>query len=185
VKGFITTAALLIGLVVPVVGFTQDKPGAIVGQEVEAIITVRAINHETRMVTIETPDGRRTTLEVPEEAHNLYQVNVGSRFKVRYREAVAIGVSTSGEAPSAEVEETAERAERGANPGGVITRTVRVSGRVERIDHQSRMVAIRGPQGKVREFTVSDEVQRLDQVEVGDLVQIVYAEALALEMIPQ
>jgi hypothetical protein len=42
-----------------------------------------------------------------------------------------------------------------------------------------------GPQGKLRQFTVSDEVQRLDQVDVGDLVQIVYAEALSLEeMIP-
>jgi hypothetical protein len=32
---------------------------------------------------------------------------------------------------------------------------------------------------------VSDEVQRLDQFDVGDLVQIVCAEALALEMIPE
>jgi len=32
---------------------------------------------------------------------------------------------------------------------------------------------------------VSDEVQQLDQIDVGDLVQIVYAEALALEMIPE
>jgi hypothetical protein len=185
VKGFITTAALLIGLVVPAVGFTQDKPGAIVGQEVEAIITVRAINHETRMVTIENPFGRRNTIQVPEEAHNLYQVKVGSRFKVRYREAVAVAVTPSEEAPSAQVEQTAERAPLGANPAGVITQTIRITGRVESIDQQSRKIAIRGPQGKLREFAVSEEVERLDQVEAGDLVQVIYAEALALEMIPQ
>jgi hypothetical protein len=184
-KTLMASAILLAGLAISANGMAQNKPGAAIGQEVEAVVTVRAINHETRMVTIQTADGREATLQVPEEAHNLYQVHAGSRFKVRYREAVALGVTASDEAPSAEAAEVVERAPLGANPSGTIAQVVRITGRVEAIDYQTRMVAIRGPQGNLREFTVSDEVQRLDEVEVGDLVQLVYAEALALEMVPE
>jgi hypothetical protein len=176
-------ATLLAVLAFPVAA--QDRPAAVIGEEVEAIVTVRAIDQETRMVTLATEDGRETTLHVPEAAHNLYQVHAGSRFKVRYREAVAIGVTDSGEAPSAEAAEVVERAPLGANPAGAIAQIVRITARVEAIDYQSRRVAVRGPQGNLREFVVSDEVQRLDEVEVGDLVEVVFAEALALEMIPE
>jgi hypothetical protein len=184
-KSFLTAAVLLIALATAWTASAQDKPKVIIGQEVEAIVTVRAINHDTRMVTIMSEDGRQTTLQVPEEAHNLYQVHAGSRFKVRYREAVAIGVTQSEEAPSAQAAEATERAPLGANPGGAITQVVRITGRVEAIDYQTRVVGIRGPQGVLRQFAVSEDVQRLDEVEVGDLVQLVFVEALALQMIPE
>lgn len=184
-KSFVTKAVLLAGLTMPAAAFAQDKPGVFLGQEVEGVVTVRSVNHETRMVSIETPDGRQATLKVPEAAHNLYQVHAGSRFKVRYREAVVIDVTASNAAPGAEAAQAIERAPLGANPSGTIAQAVFVTGRVEMIDHQRRVVGIRGPQGALREFAVSDEVERFDAVEVGDLVELVYVQALALQMIPE
>jgi hypothetical protein len=163
----------------------QDRPAAMLGQEVQAVVTVRAINHDTRVVTVETQDGRQATFQAPEEARNLDQVRPGSRFKVRYREAVAVAVLASNEAPSVEVTQTVEGAPKGANPSGEIAQLTRIAGRIEQIDRGARLLVIRGPQGKLREFAVNDEVRGLDAVQAGDAVVLVYSQALALEMIPE
>jgi hypothetical protein len=60
---------------------------------------------------------------------------------------------------------------------------VSTSATVEAIDHKTRMVTIRGPQGNTSTFKVGDSVKNLDQVKVGDRVTVDYYQSLAVQVI--
>lgn len=161
----------------------QEKAGAVVANDVEAVVTVIDIDREARTVTIQGPHGRTATINVPEEAQNLDQVQPGSRFKVRYLEAVAVGLARGEGSPSAGVEQKVQLAAKGETPGGRVVRVTQISAAVEAIDFEARTVAVRGPGGRTVEFRVSDDVSGLDRVEVGDTITLQVTEALAMRMI--
>ncbi len=55
-----------------------------------------------------------------------------------------------------------------------------ITGEVAAVDVAARRIVIRGPLGGETSGRVEDDVKNLDQVQVGDLVSIVYSEAIAL-----
>src|SRR5262245_56150399 len=60
-----------------------------------------------------------------------------------------------------------------------------VTATVEAIDPSTRVITLRGVEsGKVRTFRVDDEVRNLDQVKVGDRVNVDYYESLAIHVLP-
>ena len=54
---------------------------------------------------------------------------------------------------------------------------------VESIDHKTRMVTIKGPQGNTSTFKVDDSVKNLDQVKVGDRIIVNYQQSLAIQVV--
>jgi Cu/Ag efflux protein CusF len=155
---------------------------AVVGGEVEALVTVVSVDKEKRVVVLRGPRGNEVELQVPPEAQNLDRVKKGSVFRVKYAEALAIAI-TRGGAPSKGDDQTLQVAKKGANPGGTATRTRHVSGRIEAIDLKNRYVAVRGPERTVS-MQVGDDV-KLEELQVGDRISIAYTQGLALEMVPQ
>jgi hypothetical protein len=163
----------------------QDKPGVVAADIVDAVLTVRGVNYAQRLVTFATSDGEVSTIKVPDEAQNLDQVYAGARFKVRYVESVVIGVAGVATQPAASDVQTVELAPKGETPGGTIVNVKQVTARVEAIDYAARMIAVRGPLGGLRHFDVGPEVQRFDNIRVGDTVVLRYTEALGLKMIKE
>lgn len=53
--------------------------------------------------------------------------------------------------------------------------TASVTATVEAVDLATREVALRGPDGKLVRFVAGPEVRNLEQVEIGDKVDVVYA----------
>jgi hypothetical protein len=172
-------AALAASFAVP----AQDKAAVVVGQH-EAVVKVVKIDRKARTVTFQGPRGRQETLNVPKEAQNFDQVKVGSTFKVKYVEAVAVGLQRGG-TPAATADRQVRLAPKGGTPGGVVVNTATVTARVEAIDYAEREVALKGPKGNVMSFHVSDDVQGLADVRIGDTVAVAYTQALALEMLPE
>jgi hypothetical protein len=177
-KQFLTlfgaTAMLLFG----VQAIAQSEPQVVFTEEVETVVTVRGVHHVNRTVTVEDPDGERVTIKLPDESQNLYQIQPGDKFRV-------VGLLMPGEEPSAGVGEAMQLAPKGATPGGVMVRVVQISGKIVAIDYASRTIIVRGPAGNLREFVVSEMVQRFENLMVGDVVGLQVTEALAMEMIKQ
>src|SRR5258705_236727 len=71
------------------------------------------------------------------------------------------------------------RASPGEKPGGSVTDTVTVRVTITAIDKAASEVTLRGPHGKASVVKVKDP-SKLDAVQVGDLVDITYTEALAV-----
>ena len=65
----------------------------------------------------------------------------------------------------------------------VTSQTMKISAQVEAIDHKSRVVTLRRPQGDTVTFTASPEARNLDQVSVGDIVTAEYVETLSIEVV--
>ncbi len=64
----------------------------------------------------------------------------------------------------------------------VTTQRAKITAMVEAIDHETRIVTLRGPQGNSVTFTASDEARNLDQVDVDDIVNIEYIQSLSIEV---
>ena len=161
----------------------QVKDGVVVVGETEAVVTVVSVNRKARTVTVKGPKGRTVTINVPPEAQNLDQVKKGARFQVRYIESVAVALSKGGVA-SASKDQKVRLAPKGATPGGIVVNTLQISATVEALDRTRRTIAVRGPQGNELEFQVAPDV-KLEGIQLGDLVTVVYAEALAMQMLPK
>ena len=62
------------------------------------------------------------------------------------------------------------------------TQKVQLTATVEIINHETRQVVLRGPQGKLRTITASENAQNLDQIQVGDTVNIEYVQHMSIEV---
>jgi Cu/Ag efflux protein CusF len=67
-------------------------------------------------------------------------------------------------------------------PGGMVTRTTKISGHVTAIDTANRTVTIKGAGGNDRVVKCSPAVKNFDQIQVGNKVNVEYTESLALSL---
>ena len=84
---------------------------------------------------------------------------------------LALGTATPGFAKSHEMK-----------PSGEIANVEEMTATVEKIDHSTRMVTLKGPEGNMVTFRASDEAKNLDQVNAGDFVNVKYYEAVAWQV---
>jgi Cu/Ag efflux protein CusF len=68
-------------------------------------------------------------------------------------------------------------------PSFFARQTVKVTARVEAINHETREVTLLRAEGDTITFTVSDEARNLHMVRVGDVVNAEYEETLSIEVV--
>jgi hypothetical protein len=182
---FALALVLLAGVVSTAAAAQQSaaapKPGAVIVEVTEWSGTVAAVDYVKKTAALQGPDGKVVTVNAP-NARNLDQVKVGDIVKIQYAEALAVFVRKTDWAPQAAEAQAVQLAPKGQKPGGVIVNTAEITANVEAIDYQTRMIALKGPAGNVRTVKVSDAVQRLPEVKVGDQVVVRVTEAIALEV---
>ncbi|MGB7452502.1 MAG: hypothetical protein WBM36_10285 [Lysobacterales bacterium] len=62
------------------------------------------------------------------------------------------------------------------------SQTIKLTAVVEAINHETREVTLRGPEGNTVSFVASEEARNLGQVSVGDIVMAEYEQSLAIEV---
>ena len=167
----------------PGVAVSQSSGPASASAAVTATATVEAVDMKTRMVTLRTAEGERRTIKVGEEARNLGQVRKGDLVTVTYYESIALKLKEKqpGEKPSASTTESFERAPLGAKPGGTMVRETTLTAKVTHVDKKKQTVTLEGPQGGSVKLNVENPAN-LEGVDVGDLVETTYREALAISV---
>jgi len=65
-------------------------------------------------------------------------------------------------------------------PSFSASQSITISAVVEAIDHETRVVTVRKPDGDAVTFTASDEARNLDQVEGGDVLIAEYSESVSI-----
>jgi hypothetical protein len=90
--------------------------------------------------------------------------------------AFASGCSTP------EVAATPAATPAAAPTGDAVVATIEVTATVTSINHETRAVTLKKEDGTEVSFVASEDVQNLPQVQVGDVLHVVYAEALAYEV---
>jgi hypothetical protein len=169
----------------PVAPRAATAPGALpsgnIGEQtVTAVATVQSVNLKTRHVTLKDSDGKTLTIVAGPEVRNLAQVKKGDVLRITYKESIAYQVSKAGQAqPGVAASTDVSRAPLGEKPGGSMTDTVTVRVTIAAIDKAAPTVTLRDPKGDLTVVKVRDP-RKLDSVQVGDIVDITYTEALAV-----
>lgn len=160
---------------------TPKKPGVGEVAAVKLRGTVAGVDKEQRTVTLKGPKGRTVTLDV-QDPQKLDVIKVGDPVVATYYEAVAVQVRKPGSAtPGVTVQEGRAGSKPGETPAGVMAREITVTGTVAAVSKKPPSVTIKGPGGKQETVKVRDP-KNLENVKVGDLVEITYAQALAVAL---
>jgi len=161
----------------------QQPHGRIEGV-VEAHATVSAIDLPNRQVTLKSEDGEEFLLEVPPAIKNLDQVRVGDEVAFKYTQAMAWEVKPAGKGePGMSADTTLTRAKPGGELGGTAGRTLTLTAAITRIDTSDGTVTLTTNDQLSHTVRVRDPTN-LKKVQVGDLVDITYSEAVAVSVTP-
>lgn len=165
-----------------VVGATTPGQAAL-ARTTRVTATVESVDAATRHVTLKGPRGKVVPLQVGPEVKNLDKVKVGDRVTVEYLEALTLILKKDGkELRGSNLSEGGARAPAGEAPAGVVAQQLEVTADVTAVDKKKQLVTLRGPKQTV-DLKVRDPEQ-LKLIKVGDQVQAVYTEALALGLEP-
>ena len=166
-------------------GATDERqmPSFSANRSIQLTAIVKAINHETREVTLEGPEGNQVSFVASEEARNLDQVVVGDKVSVDIFEEVSIAlVEGDGQDAAAGQISAVARAEKGEAPAGMVVDTLIVTATVEEINLEANTFKLKGPQGNVTQFKARNP-ENLKLAKLGDLVVITTTSAIALSLV--
>jgi len=168
----------------PALAGTDPKPpsGEVALDTVTMTATVEAVDVAKRLLTLRGPDGNVQTVEVEEAVQNLPQLKKGDQIVAVYYESLGYAVRKAGTAsPGVAVAGAAAAAKPGAKPGGGVARQVTATVTITAIDPKAPSVTMKGPKGNVKTVKIRDP-KNLEGVQVGDLVDLTYTEALAIKL---
>ena len=146
--------------------------------------SVKAIDLEKRLVTLKGPDGNLATVEVDKRVKRLNEFKVGDIVSAEYWTYIKAEFRDPTPAEKKEplvVLAEAGKAPEGMDPAVEVGAVVRAVVIVEMINRPDMQVTIKGPRGKYLTFPVADQTL-IEQLKVGEVVILTYAEALALSL---
>jgi Cu/Ag efflux protein CusF len=154
-----------------------------VAQTVKVNATITKIDPVTREVTLRGPQGREVPVTLGPEVKNFSQLKVGDNVTAEYVEALTLELKKGGKAVVGRTEDSgAARAKAGEKPGALAARQVTVIADVTAVDPATQTVTLKGPKQTV-DLKVADPEQ-FKLIKVGDQVEAVYTEALAIGVMP-
>jgi len=160
---------------------TTAKPtGKGVARIVKIHGTIDAIDKDKGTVTLKGPKGGKLTLDVQDKS-KFDVIKVGDPVVATYVEAVAFQLAKSGATPGTTTQESRVTSKPGETPAGAIGRTITVTATIVAINTKAQTVTIKGPEGNTETIKAQDP-KNLKLVKVGDLIDITYAQALAVSL---
>jgi len=165
-------------------GCATQKPSGRMEDVIESKATVTAIDLPQRLLTLRGENGKEIVVEVSDQVKRLNEVKVGDEVVVSYTEALAWQVKPAGQgAPGVSTQDSVTKTAPGEKPGTTVGSTVTVTTTITAIDLANGTVTLTGPQGNSQTIKARDPAN-LKKVQVGDLVDIVYTEAVAIAVRP-
>ena len=157
-----------------------SAPGkGLVAGKVTLSATVVAIDAAARTATLKGGSGRIVDVVVPPEVKNLGDIRVGDLVTVDYAQALSLQLKPAGNIRSSSSETATAPAPAGAVAGGAAAKQVVIMANVTAVNAKAGTVTLRGPKGNSVDLSVPDPAQ-LKRVKVGDQVEAVYTEAVAI-----
>jgi hypothetical protein len=165
-----------------VVASEPGRAAAVRTAEISAKVV--AIDKASRTVSLKGPQGNVVDVVAGDEVKNFAQIKVGDFVVVRFMQSLTLELQKVKSGPGGiSVREGAATAKPGERPAGVAAREVTAIAKVTAVDQKAKTITLKGPRGNV----VTLDVQNPDQfkvVKVGDEVEVVYTEAVAISVEP-
>lgn len=154
-----------------------------VTNEFEAAVQVVSVDAAARRIVLRREDGNELGLTLGEDVRNFAQIAAGDVVRVRYQETlVAEKLPAGTDIQATEGAFAAGRAPAGAKPGAGAAAAISVRVRVESVDREHDIVAFSLASGELlaRRLRTQEGRAFAASLKVGDLVQLAYAEGVAI-----
>lgn len=187
---FLAVALSTIAMLASPIALAQNQPqGAVIlektpggGAAAETIQLqgkVKSIDKKARKVVVVGPNGNEVEFALGDEARNFDQIKKGDLVTLTYTQALALELrKVAADGVKRVDSENAVRSKPGEKPGVAVERTIQVTASVVAVNPKAQTITLRGPKRTVDLF-LNDSAQ-LQNVKVGDFVEAVYVEAIAL-----
>ncbi len=162
---------------------TGTDEGVDAVEVVKSTATVEKIDLEKRKVTLLLDDGKKKTYKVDPRVQNLAQVKVGDHLQMSFTEEILIVVGDSNQAPNSSAGSEVAVAPQGAKPGMVMVSTSAMSAQILAVDAANHKVTLLDPDGKKKTIKVSKKVTTLDQLKVGETVNMVMTDSMVVDIV--
>jgi Cu/Ag efflux protein CusF len=190
----ILLATLASSAALPVAAQKPDVTGGtVVASEAGRAAAVRAvqisaqvveIDQGSRTITLKGPKGNIVDVVAGDEVKNFAQIKVGDFVMVRLMQSLTLELQkTKSGAGGISERQAAVTAKPGERPAAAAGREVTAIAKVTGVDKKAKTITLKGPRGNV----VMLDVQNPDHfkvVKVGDEVEVVYTEAVAISVEP-
>jgi hypothetical protein len=156
-----------------------------ISDELTATAAVIAVDKPSRTVTLRSTDGRVFQIVAPPEVRNFDQIAVGNELRVTYRVALAAKLLPPGSEHTAPTGgAVATRAAVGDRPAAAAGAGVSVRVKVVSVDPANDIVVCSLSSGELVAHKVRTDEGRafVKHLKQGDLVQLDYAEAMAISV---
>ena len=134
--------------------------------------TVETIDHDKRVVTLKTADGKFETIDVPPSAKRFDELKVGDKVSVTYNNNVSVRLKPPGE-PAVDTGSKTSTMGEEVRPGGTTAVQRTMTAHVDSIDKSTSSMTFVGPNGwKYSRHVVDPAV--LEKAKVGDAVDVTW-----------
>jgi hypothetical protein len=149
----------------------------------EITATVTAVDKASRTVTLKGPKGNEVDVVAGDQVKNFDQIKVGDQVTAQYQESLTLELKKTKGKLDATEKAGAVRAAPGERPAGAVGRQVTVLADVVKVDQPNSIISLKGPKGRVVDLKVRNQ-DHFKVVKVGDQVEAVYTEAMAIAVTP-
>ena len=178
-KRVVITTVVIAVAVLGIAGIAAAQSKTLTGETQTISATVEAINVSTRTLTMKGPKGNFMDIVVPETVKRFSEIKVGDTLTARYYENLVIRKKLPGEK---DVDTAAEGVTpgTGAKPAGTAATQRTITATISALDPKVPSITFSGPNKWTYSARIEDK-KVLDQVKVGDKVDLTWTEALLLE----
>lgn len=163
----------------------EKAPGAgAVSEAIQVQGKIKSVDRKSRSVVIVGPSGNEILMTLGDEVRNFDQIKAGDLVTMTMVHALALELrKVANDGIRERVNsENVRAAKPGEKPGVVVEKSVRVIANVVAVNPKAQTVTLRGPK-RTLELALKD-ASTLQNVKVGDQVEAVYVEAVALNVSP-
>jgi plastocyanin len=175
-----TLVVLAASLALTQVARAQPAPE---GETIELTATIEAIDHTARLVSLKDKDGDIETIYCGPEIKRFDELKVGDTVTFRYYDSIVYNIRKPGQ-PSGLPKTSGERQvvrHEGGKPGATVSRQETATVTVSALDAKVPSVTVLKEDGDKATFKVKDK-KSLENVKVGDKVEITYTQALLISV---
>ena len=174
------TAILGCALLIAAASAAQAQVKIIPGERQTTTATIEGIESGSRMLTVRTDKGELHTFRVPESQTGFSSLKIGDKISATYYDNVVVRKKAPGEADVDTREGALIRGSAGG-PGSTAAIQQTITATIDAIDPNVPSITLSGPRGWKYSTKVQDK-KALEQVKVGDKVDITWTEAMLVSV---
>ena len=174
----VVAVAVSASVVLCIAGTAVAQTKTLTGETQTISATVEAINVTTRTLTMKGPKGNYLDIVVPDSVQRFSSIKVGDTLTARYYENLVIRKKQPGEP---DVDTAGEGITKGGieKPARTAAKQRTITATITALDPKVPSITLSGPNKWTYSARIEDK-KVLDQVKVGDKVDLTWTEALLL-----